>query len=807
MSFENSVPGTSRVSGWPRALIPAASSTGMRSYPAAYEVEPGGFSLRQTFGIARRNWWVILAAILLTVGATVFIISREVPVYQAGALIRLNSQNAVIGDLGSGADGSVATTDPIASEIMVLQSRGILGEAVDREGFRLFDATTGNPATLVQDVLVTLPPEDSRELRMEFDQDQVSVRTGRQLTKADYDIPIDAQGVRVTVPSPPDVKEATLHIVPRENAIDFLEGSLSTSARTGTSGIDVTASATDPDLATRMVNAVVLVHQDVNAQTARQEATRRRVFLGDQLRQTDSLLTTAQVALSGFRSRHLAYSPQERFGLEQARLVELEMRQEELKGNRDMYSALLDRIQEARRTGRAEPLSSLMSAPGLASDPVVARLYGELEQYRSERDAAITGPWAKAPTHPDVQALNMRILPTEVRLLDAARSHISSLDAQIRTLGRLRGQSASQMSQLSGADVEALALVQQLESLRNTGEQLRAEYESARLTEAVEGGQIQIIHLASRAVQVPEKHAVKLALGLLVGLMVGGGAAFVREQLDKSINRREEIEGWLQVQSLAVIPKVKLPPRRSRKGALGSGRRRVNAESNGGDGKLASRFDLLDAEAYRVLRTNLIFSQTSPSLKTLVIASALPKEGKTFTAVNLAAVYAQQGHRVLLMDCDLRCPNLGRFFETSQEITLTNVLEEGRDPSEAILASGMDRLDVMPAAASSKASELLGSPAMKKILEDLSQRYDMVILDSPPILLVSDAAVLAATADGVLLVVRAGSTDRGAAQQAMDQLEAVGARVVGAVLNDPDSTNRHYGGNYPHGYYGHAAVN
>ncbi|MGH8010522.1 MAG: tyrosine-protein kinase family protein, partial [Candidatus Binatia bacterium] len=182
---------------------------------------------------------------------------------------------------------------------------------------------------------------------------------------------------------------------------------------------------------------------------------------------------------------------------------------------------------------------------------------------------------------------------------------------------------------------------------------------------------------------------------------------------------------------------------------------------------------------------------------------ATPGEGKTVTAVNLAIVYAWQGLKVLLVDCDLRRPHLARHFgiNGNSRVDLPVVLKERVDPRSAILPSGIDGIDLLPVhAPSPNASELLGGPTMKKLLSDLSAQYDFIVLDSPPLLAASDGAVLGTMTDGVLLVVRAGYADRGAVQQAMRQLNHVGARVVGAVLNDPESRVPRYEGRYAYDY-------
>jgi capsular exopolysaccharide synthesis family protein len=207
------------------------------------------------------------------------------------------------------------------------------------------------------------------------------------------------------------------------------------------------------------------------------------------------------------------------------------------------------------------------------------------------------------------------------------------------------------------------------------------------------------------------------------------------------------------------------------------------------------------AEAYRTLRTNLIFSQAVQSLNTLVVTSGSPAEGKTTTAANLAVSFAQQGMRVLIVDCDLRRARLHKMFGVPREPGLTECVL-GQFEHEAVTRStSVPGLYILPSGLlPPNPSELLGGEKMKNTLQALSGAFDLVILDTPPLLAASDAAILSTLADGVVLVVRAGVTESEAAQQAMQQLASVGARVIGAVLNDPDAKVQQYGGYYKYEY-------
>jgi capsular exopolysaccharide synthesis family protein len=750
-------------------------------------------------GMLRRQIWLIAGVMALSLGVAAFMVLREKPRYRADALIRFTFTTDLDMILGSGGEAQSVKVDPRTSELMVLKSKGVLGEAVDREGLRLFSVSTGEPASFVKDVRVDLPPDQSFEMDVRFGPDGIQVRSGGKRATAAYGEPVELNGVRFTIASRQSEPQKLI-VYSRDAAINYVSPSINSELVPTADGVYINFVSSDRKVASRVVNAVVDVYQETNITTARAEATRRRKFFESQLRETDSLLAEAQLELSGMRTRSGVYSAQDKFTTEQSNLLQVEIRRAELRANRSMYETVLRSIEESQETGSVSNMSVLMSTPGMAN-PVISQLYSQLVGYQSEREGAITGPWAKAETHPDIQRLNALIAQTENRLIEAMRSQIAAIDVQINALGGLSARASGAMSQLPEVEVQEGRLIGQVDILAQLGQQLRAAYQEARMEETVEAGTVEIVHLATGASRVPSGALLKLALALVVGLILGGGAAFVRDKMDAGLYHPDELTRLLQLPSLAVIPRI--TPASSRIGGL----KRFLPGSNGKDERRAKKngFVPIDTEAFLTLRTNLLFSPSVENLKTLLVTSPAPAEGKTVTSANLAVALAQQGLRVLLVDCDLRRPSVAKAFGTSGDHDLTSVLLGEGSVWEAIRPSGIEGLDILPTVTTPpNPSELLGGEIMGKLLEEVSERYYMVIMDSPPVLRATDASVLGARANAVLLVVRAGATEREAAEQAMQQLSAVGARVVGAVLNDPDSSTRRYGGYYRYQYYSYS---
>ncbi len=192
------------------------------------------------------------------------------------------------------------------------------------------------------------------------------------------------------------------------------------------------------------------------------------------------------------------------------------------------------------------------------------------------------------------------------------------------------------------------------------------------------------------------------------------------------------------------------------------------------------------SEAYRTLRTNLEFSSLDKPLKTMVVTSAGPEEGKSTTLANLAVTLAQAERKVILVDCDLRRPSQHEIFGVANRVGLTSmVVDEEAFKNPPLQEAPVPNLKLLPSGPlPPNPSELLGSRRMEEIIATLRERADLVLFDAPPIIAVTDAAVLASKVDGVLLVISAGTTKRDHAQRAKALLEKVNARLVGAVLNN-----------------------
>ena len=326
---------------------------------------------------------------------------------------------------------------------------------------------------------------------------------------------------------------------------------------------------------------------------------------------------------------------------------------------------------------------------------------------------------------------------------------------------------------MAKADLDRLKKFRDVLYLRTAQENVEEVMPISTMVEIIDGA-------------MPGDHPVRpnkplnIALGIVIGLVVGIGLEFFIEYLDTSVKTIDDVERTLQAPVLGVIPQ--------NVGYL----MEEGAESP-------------HAEAYRVLRTNLLFSRKDDKLNTVAVVSAGAGEGKSTTVCNLATVFAQSGQRVLMVDSDLRRPTLHKLLRVANTVGLTNYLLRQNTLEEVIQTTKMPSLDFLSSGKLPSSSlGVLSSAQMKDLITELKQRYDFVFFDSPPIMGVSDASILASEVDMTLQVIQYRRYPQPMNIRAKQLIEKVGGNLVGIVLNNinmsQDESYYYYSGYY-HDYY------
>jgi len=793
----------------------------------------GGAKFKEYLGIIRRHIWLVLGVAVVILAAAGYRAYQKLPLYRSAAVVRLIDERAqMAGGIGlPGADlGAFGyNVNPILSEIQILRSQGLSREVIDREGLRLRVISRDFPAGLLEEVSVAreVPPDS---VHLSFAPGSFTARRGQQELESPYGARVELGGVAFSVARRPEAESAQLVVLPLPMAVELFQLNLRVSSRENTNFIDIEYSDHDPLVTQRVVNTVVETFRSTNAAAAQQDSRRRRIFIEEQLATSEQQLAAVQQELSQFRSRELVYSSAAKITAQQEGLMELEARRNEYVANQRAYREVLRTLQAAAPGTSGAMLRTLVSSPEIASNPVVTQMYQLLSEHEARRDSLTSGLRRRSETDWEVERVVGMIAAAETRLIGAVASHLDGNDARIGALTDLIARASTEIQSAPGTESEEVWLMLQAEGIQQMVENLRLEHQRARITEEVEAGKVDVVDLAlDPGIPAGTGRLRMLLFALVAGLALGGGAAIVLERMNTSIRRREDIEQLLRIPGLAVIPRI--VPRDSRSMMripealrIGGGGRQAGGRPGGGNGngngggkgrgvvvphqddRLIASFNSrsIGAEAYRTLRTNLIFSQAVQTLRTIVVTSASPAEGKSTTAANLAVTFAQQKMRVALVDCDLRRGRIHEAFGVPREPGLTQAVLGMRTVAEVIRPTGIEGLSIITGGTlPPNPSELLAGEKMRGILEELESMFDIILIDSPPLLAAADAAVLGTIADGVLLVLRAGSTDQGAAQQAMRQLNAVGANVVGAVLNDTDAkVSRYAAYDYPQEYYG-----
>lgn len=557
--------------------------------------------------------------------------------------------------------------------------------------------------------------------------------------------------------------------------------------------VEVSFESVDPNLAARVANILVKDYVESNFRAKYNTTQQASAWMEQQLDELKAKVEKSQQELVDYERENSIADVGDKENVVGQRLGDL---------SKDLTAAQTDRANKESVYDSVQ--SNNAEAAIVANDALLQQLDSKYADLKTQF-AATTSHYG--PNYYKVKELGDQI--NEVELLgDRERKRIiERIGSDYRTAVRREQILAKGVAQQK-AEVEKLnQLLIQYNLLKNeyeTNQQLYNEL-LKRLKDATVSVSMRAtnVRLADEALipstPIRPDKPVDIAVGLLVGLILGVTLAFIRESLDRTVKTAEDIEREIAVPTLAIVPLGAAS--RGRYGRYFS----RDARETAGKGNLALTAINTPgselAESFRVLRTSILLSIAPQPPQVLLVTSAHPSEGKTFASVNLALALAQRGSRVLLVDSDMRKPSVLKALGLTDGAGpgLSSCLTGGHDIEQALQAfTAAPNMWLLPSGPiPPNPAELLSSPAMEGLVRDLRQRFEHVVLDSPPLLLVTDGIILSALADGVLLVVESGKTSRGALIRARRILDRAGANTLGAVLNKlEDGGDGYYSSHY-----------
>ena len=566
----------------------------------------------------------------------------------------------------------------------------------------------------------------------------------------------------------------------------------------GTDIVSLSYESKDPKEAADIINTLMEVYMQTNVDMNQEDAIEAREFISQQLPKVQEEVFRAEQALRSFKEKNQVLDLDAEFRTAVTELAELNRKITVLESELSGVNALAESLQ----TQAGFDLEEAIAINTLSQSPVLIGILTELENVESE---LVNERKRFKDQNPRIIALNQKRDSLNAALQEQVEQTLGSQAVVPEGLLQVpQGQKNNQLERFIANEIQRVELTRQLESLytsRRNYEQRsqnlpQLEQEQQELQRKVQVAQVTYETLLKNLeeVQVAENKSTNntriieeamvpeegstakiqlLALGIMLGLVAATTSVLLLEMGDKYIRSVEETKKIFGYTLLGIIPMFK-SKRLSRY---------FQGEKATPDIPVIEASDSFISEIYRMLQANLKFLSSDKRIKTIVVTSSVPKEGKSTVSANLAATLAQLGYRVMLIDADMRQPSQHHFWGLTNAVGLSDVLV-GQAEFKSAICQGIERLDIIPSGVTPpNPLALLDSKRMTSLIRNFSENYDFVIIDTPPLILAADALTLSQMASGILLVARPRVLDRASANSAKEMLERSGQRVLGLVVN------------------------
>ena len=545
--------------------------------------------------------------------------------------------------------------------------------------------------------------------------------------------------------------------------------------------VNVRFRAYDPKIAEDAVNTLAQVFIEHTLDYRLSTTSSASGWLEDRLKEQEERVKTAETALQKYREREELSTGEDRGELVNQKLGTI---------NNAMTQARMDRIQKesALAQARSTPQSQWETLSFAQGSPAVQTARARVLELRREEAQLAESLGDK---HPDMVKTRTELRAAEARVQVEVQAVVQSLEGTVQAA---RQQEANLQDSLDSAKKEGMdlgkktieyqILKREVESNQSLFQDLMSKAKTTGLENELRSTNVRLVEKAEmpRAPFTPQRMQ-NYQLAFVLGLGIGIGLTLLFEHLDNTVKTPDDVKTGLGLPFLGMVPQVEL-----RTGVASLQK------------MMSDNPQSTVAEAYRLLRTNLLFCSPDASGMVVVVSSANPGEGKTTTVANLAASLAQNGARVLAIDADLRRPTLHQHFAIHKTPGLSDLIVGKAQASEAVQVTRFKGLHILPCGyIPPNPAELLGSNNMRSAIAAFRKHYDWVLVDTAPILAMADTPVVCPFTDGLVLVVAAESTTRPSIQRAIDQVQGVGGRLVGVVLNKVNLERNSY---YYSQYYG-----
>jgi polysaccharide biosynthesis transport protein len=529
--------------------------------------------------------------------------------------------------------------------------------------------------------------------------------------------------------------------------------------------VEVKYRSTDPVMAQRAANALVDAYRQETLDSRLMASKEANDYLSGQLEDYRAKVEKSEIALQQYKETHDAVALDEKDNTVVTKLADLNAR---------VTSATSERIDKEAKYRSIQALQDdrekLSGFPAIVRDVNISSLKAKLRDLETDRakQAQTLGPALLGGLDTQIRDTKASLFSEEDKIVEALKSDYLTAKANEDALRSALAEQTRQTSNLNKKAIEYGQLQREANSNRTLYDNLLQRAKETGVTGEYKGSNIQVIDRAEvpRAPILPQRRR-DLMIGFAEGIILAFVLAFGFEYLDSRIKTPDELRAHLGLPFLGLVPSVSI-------------------KGHDGEAVLISSPTVPQnfSEAIRAVRTSVIFSSADEGARTVVITSTAPSEGKTMVSSNLAVGLAQAGQRTLIIDGDMRRPRLHKMFDRAQEPGLSNVLVGTTQLRDAIRTTTTPKLYVLAAGhLPPNPAELLGSTRYLELIEELKHQFDWILIDAPPVMAVTDAAIISNTATGVIFVVGAEMTSRRNALAAVEQLQQARAKFIGAVLN------------------------